>query len=141
MSTTGLSPSQWLSAYTNLANTRGGIYQQQLNQDMGSLNTLAQRAQNLQQVQSQIPGITGNVQGLQLLNQQSNVLAGEMVDLHALMERQVTQQTQDRVAQAQSQAAAAQLMQARQAAAQQIYQSEKSNIDSNPEFSLLKESQ
>jgi type IV secretion system protein TrbJ len=108
---------------------------------MGSLNTLAQRAQNLQQVQSQIPGITGNVQGLQLLNQQSNVLAGEMVDLHALMERQVTQQTQDRVAQAQSQAAAAQLMQARQAAAQQIYQSEKNNIDGSPEFGLLKESQ
>ncbi len=140
MNATGMSPSQWLSAYTNLATTRGGIYQQQLNQDMGNLGTLADRARNLQEIQSQIPNVTGNVQGLQMLNQQSNVLAGEMVDLHALLQRQVTQQMQDRIEQAQSQASASALMQARQARARQLDSTEKSQIQSG-QFDLLNDAQ
>jgi type IV secretion system protein TrbJ len=140
MNATGMSPSQWLSAYTSLAATRGGIYQQQLNQDMGNLGTLADRARNLQQIQSQIPNVTGNVQGLQILNQQSNVLAGEMVDLHALLQRQVAQQMQDRVMQAQSQASASALTQARQARAQQLDSTEKSQIQ-NGQFDLLNDAE
>ncbi|WP_233849469.1 conjugal transfer protein TrbJ [Paraburkholderia sp. HD33-4] len=140
MNATGMSPTQWLTAYTNLAATRGGLYQQQLNQDMGNLGTLAERARNLQEIQSQIPNVTGNVQGLQLLNQQSNVLAGEMVDLHALVQRQVAQQIQDRVAQAQSQASTSALMQARQARAQQLDSAEKSQIQ-NGQFDLLNDAQ
>jgi P-type conjugative transfer protein TrbJ len=136
MNATGMSPSQWLSAYTNLAATRGGLYQQQLDQDMGNLGTLAERARNLQEIQSQIPNVTGNVQGLQMLNQQSNVLAGEMVDLHALLQRQIAQQMQDRVEQAQSQASASALIQARQARAQQLDSTEKSQIQ-NGQFDLL----
>lgn len=137
MSATGMSPSQWLSAYTNLATSRGGYYQQQLTSDMNSLSTLAQRAQNLQQVQSQIPGVTGNVQGLQLLNQQTGLLAGEMLDMHALMQRQVTQQMQDRQAAAQGQANAAQLAAARQAEATQLNQSETNSINGQSSFDLL----
>ena len=140
MNATGMSPSQWLSAYTNLAATRGGLYQQQLNQDMGNLSTLADRARNLQEIQSQIPNVTGNVQGLQMLNQQSNVLAGEMVDLHALMQRQVAQQMQDRLDGAQSQASASALIQARQARAQQLDSTEKSQIQ-NGQFDLLNDAQ
>jgi P-type conjugative transfer protein TrbJ len=140
MNATGMSPSQWLSAYTNLATTRGGLYQHQLDQDMGNLGTLAERARNLQEIQSQIPNVTGNVQGLQMLNQQSNVLAGEMVDLHALLQRQVAQQMQDRVEQAQSQASASALMQARQARAQQLDSTEKSEIQ-NGQFDLLHDAQ
>lgn len=139
MNATGMSPSQWLSAYTNLAATRGGLYQQQLNQDMGNLSTLADRARNLQEIQSQIPNVTGNVQGLQMLNQQSNVLAGEMVDLHALMQRQVMQQMQDRVDQSQGQANAAQLAAARAASMKQVNQQEQQTIRSAPEFDLLQE--
>lgn len=139
MGSTGMSPSQWLSAYTNLASTRGGIYQQQLTQDMGNLNTLAQRAQNLQQIQSQIPNVTGTVQGLQVLNQQSNVLAGEMVDLHALVQRQVAQQMQDRVAQSQAQGNAAQLAAARAAAVGQVNQQEQQTTQGAPDFDLLQD--
>ena len=139
MNTTGMSPGQWLSAYTSLASTRGGLYQQQLTQDMQNLDTLAQRAQNLQQIQSQIPGVTGNVQGLQMLNQQSNVLAGEMVDLHALMQRQVSQQMQDRIAQSQAQGNAAQLAAARAAALGQASQQEQQTTQGAPDFDLLQD--
>ncbi|WP_241244855.1 conjugal transfer protein TrbJ [Burkholderia ambifaria] len=139
MNTTGMSPGQWLSAYTSLASTRGGLYQQQLTQDMQNLNTLPQRAQNLQQIQSQIPGVTGNVQGLQMLNQQSNVLAGEMVDLHALVQRQVAQQMQDRIAQSQAQGNAAQLAAARGAALGQTNQQEQQTTQGAPDFDLLQD--
>jgi type IV secretion system protein TrbJ len=139
MNTAGMSPSQWLSAYTSLASTRGGLYQQQLTQDMQNLDTLAQRAQNLQQIQSQIPGVTGNVQGLQMLNQQSNVLAGEMVDLHALVQRQVAQQMQDRIAQSQAQGNAAQLAAARAAALGQTNQQEQQTTQGAPDFDLLQD--
>ncbi|WP_244099873.1 conjugal transfer protein TrbJ [Burkholderia anthina] len=139
MNTTGMSPVQWLSAYTSLASTRGGIYQQQLAQDMQNFDTLAGRAQNLQQIQSQIPNVTGTVQGLQMLNQQSNVLAGEMVDLHALMQRQVAQQMQDRVAQVQAQGNAAQLAAARAAAMGQTNQQEQQTTLGAPDFNLLQD--
>ena len=136
MSSAGLSPSQWLSAYTQLAVTRGGLYQQQLNADLGNLGALADRAANLQRIEAQIPGVTGNVQGLQLLNQQSNVLAGEMVDLHALIARQVAQQMQDRLAQTAAQRDAAQEQQAWQASAAQLDAVEKAQINGG-RFDLL----
>lgn len=139
MNTTGMSPAQWLSAYTSLASTRGGIYQQQLTQDMQNLDTLAGRAENLQQIQSQIPNVTGTVQGLQMLNQQSNVLAGEMVDLHALMQRQVAQQMQDRAAQAKAQGNAAQLAAARAAAMGQVNKQEQQTTQGAPDFDLLQD--
>jgi P-type conjugative transfer protein TrbJ len=141
MGVTGLSPSQWLSAYSNLAATRGGLYRQQLDSDMASLDNLAVRAQNLQQIQSQIPGVTGNVQGLQMLNQQSNVLAGEMVDLHALVARQVAQQTQDRAMQSDGEANAARLAQARSATMKQINSQEQQTIQGAPAFNLLDDAQ
>ncbi|MEX3671630.1 conjugal transfer protein TrbJ [Paraburkholderia phenoliruptrix] len=139
MNTTGMSPAQWLSAYTSLASTRGGIYQQQLTQDMQNLDSLTARAQNLQQIQSQIPNVAGSVQGLQMLNQQSNVLAGEMVDLHALMQRQVAQQMQDRAGQAQAQGNAAQLAGARAAAMGQANQQEQQTTQGAPDFNLLQD--
>lgn len=139
MNTTGMSPVQWLSAYTSLASTRGGIYQQQLTQDMQNLDALATRAQNLQQIQSQIPNVAGTVQGLQMLNQQSSVLAGEMVDLHALMQRQVAQQMQDRAGEAQAQGAAAQLAAARAAAMGQTNQQEQQATQGAPDFNLLQD--
>ncbi|APA88985.1 conjugal transfer protein TrbJ [Paraburkholderia sprentiae WSM5005] len=139
MNTTGMSPALWLSAYSSLASARGGIYQQQLTQDMQNLDTLADRARNLQQIQSQIPNVTGAVQGLQMLNQQSNVLAGEMVDLHALMQRQVAQQMQDHIAQSQAQGNAARLAAARAAGLGQVNQQEQQTTQGAPDFDLLQD--
>ncbi|MDI7046629.1 hypothetical protein QMN58_24275, partial [Escherichia coli] len=104
-----------------------------------TVDTLAQRAQNLQQIRSQIPGVTGNVQGLQMLNQQSNVLAGEMVDLHALVQRQVAQQMQDRIAESRAQGNAAQLAAARAAALGQTNQQEQQTMQGAPDFDLLQD--
>lgn len=137
MSVTGLSPSQWLSSYATLAKQRGGTFQQQLTADMQSIQTLAQRAQSLQQIQSSIPGVTGSVQGLQTLNQQSSVMAGELVDLHALMQRQVTQQMQDQSDTAQSQANAAQLALARNARMNEVMQQEQQTLQAAPGFQPL----
>ncbi|WP_234306314.1 conjugal transfer protein TrbJ [Trinickia symbiotica] len=141
MGATGMTPSQWLTAYSSLAATRGGLYRQQLDSDMSNLDNLAARAQNLQEIQSQIPNVTGNVQGLQMLNQQSNVLAGEMVDLHALVARQVAQQMQDRAAQSDVQANAARLAAARAASAKAINDQEKQMIQGAPDLNLLDDQQ
>jgi phage-related tail fiber protein len=66
---------------------------------------------------------------LQLLNQQSNIAAGELMDIHALMQRQVTAQLQQRSDEATTSASAAALLQARQAAAASIDSQEKAAID------------
>jgi len=83
---------QYLTAFQNLAQTRGGIYQQQYQQDVSALEQLSMRAQNLQTLAAQAPNISGEVQGLQLLNQQSNIVAAQTLEMTALLQRQVTEQ-------------------------------------------------
>lgn len=136
MSSANLKPSQWLSALSSLAKSQGGVYRTQLNRDMNAISMLAKRAQNVQDIQSKIPGVTGNVQGLQMLNQQTNVLAGEMIDLHALMQRQVAMQMQDKVDQSQARDNAAQLLKARSQQAADINAKEQSMIQNAPAFQL-----
>jgi conjugal transfer/entry exclusion protein len=129
MTSLNMTPTQWLGAFSKLATQRGGIYQQQMQQDLQSMSNFAARAQNLQSIAAQTPEISGNVQGLQLLNQQSNIAAGELMDIHALMQRQVTAQLQQRSDEATTSASAAALLQARQAAAASIDSQEKAAID------------
>lgn len=136
MSSANLKPSQWLSALSSLAKSQGGAYRTQLNRDINAISALAKRAQNLQDIQSKIPGVTGNVQGLQMLNQQTNVLAGEMIDLHALVQRQVAMQMQDKVDQSQARDNAAQLLKARSQQAADINAKEQSLIQNAPAFQL-----
>ncbi|CAJ0806918.1 conjugal transfer protein TrbJ [Ralstonia thomasii] len=136
MSSANLKPSQWLSALSSLAKSQGGVYRAQLSQDMNAISALAKRAQNLQSIQSKIPGVTGNVQGLQMLNQQTNVLAGEMIDLHALMQRQVAMQMQDKADQSQNRDNVAQLLKARSAQAADINTKEQTMIQNAPAFQL-----
>jgi P-type conjugative transfer protein TrbJ len=136
MSSANLKPSQWLSALSSLAKSQGGVYRAQLNQDLNAISSLAKRAQNLQSIQSKIPGVTGNVQGLQMLNQQTNVLAGEMIDLHALMQRQVAMQMQDKADQSQHRDNVAQLLKARSAQAADINTKEQTMIQNAPAFQL-----
>jgi type IV secretion system protein TrbJ len=137
MSGLNMSPKQWLSAYASLAQQQGGSFKQQYTQDMASIQALADRAQSLQQIQASIPGVNGAVQGLQLLTQTSNVVAGEMVDLHALMARQATQDSQDRADSAQAQANGALLAQARNARMGQVIDQENQVIRNSPTFKPL----
>ncbi len=140
MNTTGMSPLQWLNAYINLAQQQGGQYKQQLDSDLDTLSNLSQQAQHLQTLSAQIPQVSGNVQGLQLLNQQANLLGGEMVELRGLVQRQVVTQEQDKLSEANAQAASAQEEQQRIQALQSTIDSEKA-WTSGVGFSPLNDSQ
>ncbi|AUA56056.1 hypothetical protein CEY09_12175 [Achromobacter marplatensis] len=96
MKSLDMTPERWGTAYVHLAQTKGGVYRKQLDQDFATMEAFASRAANLRQLSRQIPGIEGNVQGLQLLNQQSSVLAGELLEMRSLMQRQVVLDLQDR---------------------------------------------
>lgn len=93
-----MSPAEWTQAYMELAQTRGGIYRQQLDQDIATMNSFASRAQALKTLSDQIPGIAGNVSGLQLLNQQASAQAGELMQINAVLTRQAMLDTQDKQA-------------------------------------------
>lgn len=66
-----------------LANTRGAGYKQRLDQDVATMDNLAARAANLQQVSAQTASVTGNLQGLQNLGQISAISAGELMEIKA----------------------------------------------------------
>lgn len=140
MNTTGMSPLQWLNAYINLAQQQGGQYQRQLDSDLDTLSNLSQQAQNLQTLSAQIPAVSGNVQGLQLLNQQANLLGGEMVELRALVQRQVVMQEQDKLNEAHAQVTSAQDEQQRMQALQSTIDSEKTWAN-GVQFAPLNDSQ
>lgn len=70
------------------AQKRGGIYKQRLNTDMAAIQNLQDRANQLRTVSSQTSSITGNVQGLAQLNQQTTMVAGELMEMRGLMLQQ-----------------------------------------------------
>jgi conjugal transfer/entry exclusion protein len=87
----GMTGTQYLTAFQNLAQTKGGLYQQQYQQDIQALSDLTTRSQQLQSLAAQAPNISGTVQGLQLLNQQSNIVAAQALEMTSLMRRQATE--------------------------------------------------
>ncbi|BBO59919.1 conjugal transfer protein TrbJ [Mycoavidus sp. B2-EB] len=133
-----LTPEQWLAAHSNLARSRDHLYQRQWRQDLAALDTLAHRARSVHTLSSQIPGITSTIQGLQLLNQQASILASEMLELRALMQRQLTMQNKDQQAHEWSNRALLNLIQARQAQARQLDTHERQLIQNGP-FHVLQE--
>ncbi|WP_454688254.1 hypothetical protein [Achromobacter aloeverae] len=129
MDSLDMTPAQWSQAYLNLAQTRGGAYQQQLDQDVASLNAFSARARSLQALSSQIPAVSGNVQGLQLLNQQANAQASELMQVSALMQRQAVLDTQDRLTKDQLDALSAKVAASRYSAVDERSKSRQSDID------------
>lgn len=107
MQALNMSPSQYLRAESALATQKGGIYMQQLNDDIAKLDNLQQRAQQLRTLSDQIPSVSGNVEGLQLLNQQSTMLVGEMMDMKAAVLQQNAIANQERAQKEQDKAAVA----------------------------------
>ncbi|BBE09510.1 Putative P-type conjugative transfer protein TrbJ [Mycoavidus cysteinexigens] len=133
-----LTPEQWLTAHSNLAKSRDGLYQHQWRQDLAALDTLAHRARSVHTLSSQIPGITSTIQGLQLLNQQASILAAEMLELRALMQRQLAMQSKDRQEQEWGDRIHFDLIRARQAQARQLDTHERQLIHNGP-FHVLQE--
>jgi hypothetical protein len=78
-----------------LANTRGAGYKQRLDQDVATMDNLAARAANLQQVSAETASVTGNLQGLQNLGQISAITAGELMEIKAAILAQNLDRTTD----------------------------------------------
>lgn len=73
----------YLKSEVALASARGAGYKQRLDQDVATMDNLAARAANLQQVSAETSSVTGNLQGLQNLGQISAITAGELMDIKA----------------------------------------------------------
>lgn len=68
-----------------LANQRGGIYRQRLQQDLAAIDQLQSRATALREVAEQTRQITGNVEGLQVLSQHASITAGELMEIKGVL--------------------------------------------------------
>jgi type IV secretion system protein TrbJ len=86
---------QWLGTYQKLAGQAGSFFQQQYQQDVAAIGNLATKAQQLQVTAAETPEITGTVKGLQMLVQQSNVVAAVSLDTQSLLTRMVAQQSNE----------------------------------------------
>jgi conjugal transfer/entry exclusion protein len=88
MNSLGMTPQNYLAAETTLAQQKGGIYQAQMTADLAALNDVQQRAQQLRTLSNQNPQIDSDIKGLQILVQQTNMMAGELMDMKAAILQQ-----------------------------------------------------
>ena len=81
-----------------MSKTQGGAYKDKLNGEIAALNDFQKRAEQLQKVQANIPGIDGQIQGLNNLNQLTGMAAGEIMGMHAAIRQQIIAQDQKELA-------------------------------------------
>lgn len=96
-----MNPSQYLNAELQLAQTKGGAYQDQISRDLQLLQDAGSQAQNLYTMTTQIPSISGSVQGLQHLATQSSIIGSLLMDLRKLTLEQQVETANDKYQQAQ----------------------------------------
>ncbi|WP_186050421.1 conjugal transfer protein TrbJ [Burkholderia gladioli] len=84
MNALGMSPLKYLSAEFQLAQTKGGAYQDQIQRDLQTLQSASSQAQNLVSLANQVPAIAGSVQGLQHLATTSSMIGGVLMDLRSI---------------------------------------------------------
>lgn len=83
-----MNPADYFENEIALAKAKGGIYQQKLDKDMSALKQTEEKAAKLAGMTSQINAVVGNVQGLQLLAQQNQMIATELVQMNAQLREQ-----------------------------------------------------
>lgn len=83
MENMNLSYDQYLNMETLLAAQKGGQYKVQYDKDLAALKKLQEKSQTLAGMESQINAVSGNVEGLQLLAQQNQIMAGELMELNS----------------------------------------------------------
>lgn len=83
MQALNLTPSEYIAAETLLAQTKGGVYKQQADRDVAALKKAQEKSAVLAGMDSQISAVSGNVEGLQLLAQQNQIMAGELTELNS----------------------------------------------------------
>jgi P-type conjugative transfer protein TrbJ len=93
----GENPKEYFRKEKIMADKRGGQYKAQWDSDIAAATKLATRAKSVQTMAAAIPGITGNVQGLQLLNSQLNVVATSINELLVVVRKTSTNELQDRM--------------------------------------------
>lgn len=78
-----LSYDEYLNMEALLAAQKGGQYKVQYEKDIAALKKLQDKATTLAGMESQINAVSGNVEGLQLLAQQNQIMAGELMELNS----------------------------------------------------------
>lgn len=97
MNALSLSPLKYLSAEFQLAQTKGGAYQDQIQRDLQTLKSASDQAQNLVSLANQVPAITGSVQGLQHLATASSMIGGVLMDMRSIALQQQINTANQRV--------------------------------------------
>lgn len=82
MKSLSMNPEQYMNAEFLLAKAKGGIYKAQLDSDLKALENAQKKAEKLSSMGEEIGRIEGNVHGLALLAQHSNVQAGELMEMN-----------------------------------------------------------
>ncbi len=80
-----LSLGEYMKYEVKLAVTKGGVYRQRFNQDIAAIDNLQVRAKQLVSITEKTKAVSGNVEGLQLLNQQATLQAGELMEIKAAL--------------------------------------------------------
>lgn len=96
MANMNMSYDQYLNMETLLAASKGGQYKVQYEKDIAALKKLQDKATTLAAMESQINSVSGNVQGLQLLAQQNQIMAGELMELNSQLRQKSAQEAADK---------------------------------------------
>lgn len=108
---------EYLKKEMVLANKRGGLYKARIDQDLAKIDNLRTRASQLTSMTNRTNSLVGNLQGLQLLNQQSTMQVGELMEIKSAILSQSVATNQDRVVEEAAQAGKAAAQRATAAAA------------------------
>lgn len=92
----GMSMKDYLRREAQLANTKGGIYKSRYMQDIQAIDDLKLRAQELRTLSDKNAAISGNVEGLQQLNQHASMTAGELMEIRSALLAQNIDTAQDK---------------------------------------------
>lgn len=122
-----MSPEEYINAEMQLSKIKGGIYKAQADRDIAALKRAEEKSQKLASMGPQINQVKGAVQGFQLLAQQNQVMAGELMELNAQLREK---SLQDKQAKEQSQA----LLQEQQKADIERMEAIKKQRDATKEF-------
>ncbi len=89
MVTLNKSPKEYLASEMAYAQSQGAGAGKRLENDMRTLQNFETKAKELDEVQKNIPGsVTGNIQGLEMLNQQVAAMRSENMEMRAVMLQQ-----------------------------------------------------
>ena len=91
-----MSMKEYLQREAKLANTKGGIYKSRYQQDIKAIAEMQARARELRTLSEKNQSISGNVEGLQQLNQHASITAGELMEIRAALLAQNVDSAQEK---------------------------------------------